>query len=98
MVAIKQHHVNLPGPNRRRVPTVYDYVRTWHNPDRKAVGCLDVWEVHGGRDTYQIAVEQLAGGWRRWTCTCPAAVYTAEPLGRACKHVLGLLPKANDAD
>jgi hypothetical protein len=96
MVAINTLHVNLPGPSRQKLPSAYDYRCIWHNADRKAVGCLDVWEVHGGRDVYQIAVEQLPGGWRRWTCTCPNAVYTSEPLGRACKHVLGLPPAIRD--
>ncbi len=81
----------LPGPHRKRPPTVYDYRRVFHNVDRAAIGCLDVWEVHGGRETYQIALEQVAGGWQRWHCTCPHAVYRAEPLGRVCKHVTALI-------
>jgi hypothetical protein len=96
MVAINTLHVDLPGPNRAKLPAAYDYQRIWHNPDRKVVGCLDVWEVHGGREIYQIALEQLPGGFRRWTCTCPSAVYRSEPLGRACKHVLGLMPSMID--
>lgn len=90
MVAVNTHVANLPGPSRKRKPATYHYVRTYHNDDRTAIGCLDVWEVHGGREVYQVAVEQLAGGWRHWSCTCPHAIYRAEPLGRACKHIIGL--------
>ena len=96
MVAVNTCRVNLPGPSRRRHPVNYEYVRTWHNDDRKAIGCLEVWEVHGGREVYQVALEQRAGGWRQWSCTCAHAIYRAEPLGRACKHVLGLPSAAND--
>ena len=96
MVAVNTIHVDLPGPTRRKRPTVYNYQCIWHNHDRNAVGCLDVWEVHGGREVYQVALEQRAGGWRQWSCTCPHAIYRAEPLGRACKHVLGLAALARD--
>jgi hypothetical protein len=53
-------------------------------------GCLGVWEVHGGHDRYQIALEAGVGGWRRWHCTCPDAIFRGERLGRACKHVIAL--------
>lgn len=96
MVAVNTRHVNLPGPSRKRKPVEYEYIQTWHNPDRQAIGCLDVWEVRGGRDVYQVAVEQLPGGFRQWTCTCAHAIYRAEPLGRACKHVIGLNATAMD--
>jgi predicted nucleic acid-binding Zn finger protein len=60
-------------------------------------GCLGVWEVLGGKENYQIAIEAVAGGWQQWHCTCPDAVYRSGPIGRACKHVVALR-KANPRD
>ena len=95
-----RYSVVLPGPDRKRKPGEYAYRLIYQCGDAKAVGCLGVWEVTGGRDVYQIALEQQIGGWRVWHCTCADAVYRAEPQGRVCKHVLGLLalgPPLTDA-
>lgn len=86
-----RYSVILPGPGRKRQPGEYSYRLIHRCDDPRAVGCLAIWEVTGGRDQYQIALEQKPGGWRVWHCTCADAVYRAEPLGRVCKHVIGLL-------
>lgn len=88
MVATHEITGDLPGSNPQGS---YKYRCFWRNPDRLAVGCLAAWEVLGGMEPYQVALERKEGGWLHWTCTCPHAVYRAEPLGRACKHVLGLM-------
>jgi len=83
----------LPGPDRKRQPAPYHYRLTYHNPDPTEPGCVTTWEVLGGRDAYQIALERLPGGDHRWHCTCPDAVYRGEenPDTHFCKHVRGLL-------
>lgn len=95
-----RYRVVLPGPNRKRLPGEYSYRLVYRGDDIRSAGCLGIWEVTGGRDLYQVALEQQAGGWRVWHCTCADAVYRAEPRGRVCKHVLGLLafgPPLTDA-
>jgi len=86
-----RYSVVLPGPDRKRLPGEYSYRLAYRCDDPEVIGCLAAWEVAGGRDVYQIALEQQRGGWRVWHCTCADAVYRAEPQGRVCKHVLGLL-------
>ncbi|MFL5329772.1 MAG: hypothetical protein ACJ8C4_12745 [Gemmataceae bacterium] len=86
-----RYSVVLPGPDRKRQPGEYAYRLIYRCNDSHVVGCLAAWEVDGGRDQYQVALEQQPGGWRVWHCTCADAVYRAEPQGRVCKHVLGLL-------
>lgn len=82
--------VDLPGPSRKRLPVEYSFRLKYRGEDPTAVGCLASWEVTGGREPYQIDLEQVAGGWRHWHCTCADAVFRAGPFGRVCKHVLAL--------
>jgi hypothetical protein len=49
------------------------------------------WEVHGGRQPYQIAVERQETGTLRLHCTCADAVFRADEEGRYCKHVSGFI-------
>ena len=81
----------LPGPDRKRAESLYQYRVTYRNPEPDAPGCVLTWEVRGGRLTYQIALESDDAGRLRWHCDCADAVYRAEEEGRLCKHVLGLL-------
>jgi hypothetical protein len=50
-----------------------------------------MWEVYGGRLTYQIALEYGPKGRMHLHCTCADAIFRAEAQGRFCKHVRGLL-------
>ncbi|HKI35611.1 MAG TPA: hypothetical protein VKA46_27390 [Gemmataceae bacterium] len=81
----------LPGPDRKRVARPYGYRLTYRNPDADAAGCVMLWEVSGGRLSYQIALERDEGGALRQHCSCADAVFRCEAEGRACKHVRGLL-------
>lgn len=81
---------SLPGPTRQRKPSAYRYRLTYRNPDPRAEGCVLLWEVEGGRETYQIALERASGGRLRWHCTCADAVYRGEDAPHVCKHVHGL--------
>jgi hypothetical protein len=49
-----------------------------------------MWDVMGGRDIYQVALERLPGGRLRWHCTCADSVYRGEGGPHMCKHVRGL--------
>jgi hypothetical protein len=81
---------SLPGPTRKRAPSAYCYRLTYRNPDHHAPGCVLLWEVDGGRQPYQIALEREAAGSLRWHCTCADAVYRGEDAPHVCKHVRGL--------
>ena len=82
---------DLPGPTRKRTHSRYCFRLAYRSPDPKAPGCALVWEVFGGRLTYQIAVEREAGGRLRWDCTCADAVYRGEDApDYQCKHVRAL--------
>jgi hypothetical protein len=81
----------LPGPTRKRAEHSYAYRLIYRNPARDASGCLMLWEVVGGRLTYQIALEEDEAGKLHLHCTCADAVFRAEAEGRFCKHVRGLL-------
>jgi hypothetical protein len=82
---------SLPGPTRKRLASRYCYHLTYRNPDPRAVGCSLLWEVHGGRLTYQIALEREETGRLTWHCTCADAVYRGELVeNHCCKHVRGL--------
>ena len=81
----------LPGPDRKRAASPYAYRLVYRNPDATPAACLMLWEVSGGRMTYQIALEQGERGNLRLHCTCADAVFRAEGQGRFCKHVHGLL-------
>ena len=80
----------LPGPTRKREPSPYCYRLTYQNPEREGAGCALMWDVMGGRDIYQVALERLPGGHLRWHCTCADAVFRGEDGPHACKHVRGL--------
>jgi hypothetical protein len=82
----------LPGPTRRRLAVSYLFRLTYRNPDPATPGCALLWEVDGGRASYQIALEREEGGGLRWHCTCADAVYRGEDCSHhRCKHVRGLL-------
>lgn len=82
----------LPGPSRKRYQVPYQYRITYRSPLPGDVGCVMTWSVHGGRESYQIALERLLDGNLRWHCTCPDAVYrSGVHEGHRCKHVQGLI-------
>jgi hypothetical protein len=81
----------LPGPDRKRTPSYYHYRTTFRNHHSDEAGCVMTWEVLGGREPYQIALERTAQGQYRWHCTCADAVYRGEVNPQhVCKHVQGL--------
>jgi hypothetical protein len=81
---------SLPGPTRKRAPSAYRYQLMYRNPEPNHPGCVLLWDVHGGREAYQIALERESGGTLRWHCTCADAVYRGEDTPHTCKHVRGL--------
>jgi hypothetical protein len=81
----------LPGPDRQKRPRTYRYRLVYRNLKPKAGGCIMLWEVTGGRQSYQIAWERTATGTSRLYCTCADAVYRGEDSTHVCKHVRGLL-------
>src|SRR5262245_50844114 len=81
---------SLPGPTRKRTPSPYCYRLTYRNANAQEVGCVLQWDVMGGRDVYQVAVERQANGRLCWHCTCADAVYRGESRAQPCKHVRGL--------
>jgi hypothetical protein len=81
----------LPGPDRKRGTSLYHYRVTYRNPEPGAVGCVMLWEVRGGRSTYQVALERDEKGNLRPHCTCADAVYRSELEGHFCKHIHGML-------
>jgi hypothetical protein len=85
-----EFHTLLPGPTRKRTWSPYRYRLTYRNPQREAIGCALLWEVLGGRMTYQIVLERSPRGELRWHCTCADAVYRGENAPHVCKHVRGL--------
>jgi hypothetical protein len=82
---------SLPGPDRKRTPSPYCYHLTYRNPAADEPGCWLSWEVLGGRNIYQIALERREDGGLRYHCTCADAVYRGEDRNHVCKHVRGLL-------
>jgi hypothetical protein len=88
----------LPGPGRKRGNSPYVYRLKYLNANLKEAGCAMIWEVQGGRLTYQIAVERQENGQLRGHCTCADAVYRAETEGRVCKHVRAFLAFANPSE
>ena len=52
----------LPGPSRKREPAPYHFRVTYRNPDATEPGCVMTWEVLGGREGYQIALERTPAG------------------------------------
>ncbi|MFO0876622.1 MAG: hypothetical protein U0840_04545 [Gemmataceae bacterium] len=80
----------LPGITRTRQPIPYCYRLVHQASASETPGCLLAWEVLGGRDIYQVALERHESGCLRWHCTCPDAVYRGEGRTQGCKHVRGL--------
>jgi hypothetical protein len=81
----------LPGPTRKRTPAAYHYRVTFRSPAPGEAGCVATWEVHGGREGYQVSLERTEEGELVWHCTCPDAVYhTRYQHAHHCKHVQGL--------
>jgi hypothetical protein len=80
----------LPGPTRKRAPSPYCFRLIYQNPDPAAPGCALSWDVLGGREVYQIALERLGSGKWRWHCTCADAVYRGDNPAHVCKHIRGL--------
>ena len=81
---------SLPGPTRKREASSYCYRLTYRNPQPREPGCVLLWDVYGGRQEYQIALERETTGKLRWHCTCADAVYRGEDAPHTCKHVRGL--------
>lgn len=77
---------------KRKKPSqsVYTFRLVFQPKQEPNEGCLGVWEVSGGHEKYQIALEHTDRGNKRWHCTCPDAIYRSEPLGRVCKHIVAL--------
>jgi len=82
----------LPGPERRRFPKRYEYELIFQNENTSDSGCLTLWNVRGGRMTYQVALERTEEGKLQWHCTCADAVYRE----RECKHVRGVIEVRRD--
>lgn len=87
--------VILPGPDRKRLATLYCYRLTYRNSEEAGAGCVRLWEVAGGRLPYQIALERDESCHLHLHCTCADAIFRAEPEGRHCKHIRGLLKIAS---
>ena len=82
---------DLPGPTRKRTRSPYCFRLMHRSLDPAAEGCALLWEVYGGRLTYQIAAEREAGGRLTWHCTCADHVYRHEDFpDYQCKHVRAL--------
>ena len=80
----------LPGPDRKRSETPYCYRLIHRDLETAGPLCVFLWEVSGGRQEYQIALERETTGKLRWHCTCADAVYRGEDAPHTCKHVRGL--------
>jgi hypothetical protein len=82
----------LPGPDRKRSLSAYRFRVTYRNPVAGETGCVMTWEVSGGRQPYQIALERTDDGDTLWHCSCADAVYRGEDDPKhLCKHVRGLI-------
>jgi hypothetical protein len=80
----------LPGPDRKRTQSIYRY-RVTYRGDAERPGCLVLWEVNGGRQPYQVALERDDAGRLHWHCTCADAVFRGElEADHVCKHVRAL--------
>ncbi len=83
--------LTLPGADRKRKPAAYSFRVTYRAPDPAEPGCVMTWQVAGGREPYQVALERLKSGRVRWHCSCADATYRGEDDHlHACKHVRGL--------
>ena len=86
------HTATLPGPDRQRTPKLYRYHLLYQEAEPVKPGCVRLWEVVGGRETYQIAIEREESGTIRYHCTCADAVFRGETQpDHVCKHVKGFL-------
>jgi len=90
-LAPSEVHTLLPGPTRKRTCSPYCFRLTHRNPVAAVAGCMLLWEVQGGREPYQVALERNENGRLRWHCTCADAVYRGEDERHVCKHVRALL-------
>jgi hypothetical protein len=81
----------LPGPSRKRTPSPYCYRLLFSNSDPEVEGCALLWQVLGGREEYQVALERKGSGELRWHCSCADAIFRGENQPHTCKHVRGLL-------
>jgi len=89
-VATSELQAVIPGPDRKRTNTCYRYRVLYRAPQSGAIGCMMVWEVTGGREPYQVALERCESGQRVWHCTCADSVFRGEKTPHQCKHVKGL--------
>lgn len=81
----------LPGPSRKRSETLYQYRLVYRTLQHDTQGCLLLWHVDGGRQSYQVALERDHQGGLLWHCTCADHVYRCETIAHhACKHIRGL--------
>jgi len=82
----------LPGPDRKRTRTCYRYKVVYRDTHPHEPGCVMVWEVTGGREPYQIALERQEHGRTKYHCTCADAAFRSETIAKhSCKHVRGLM-------
>jgi hypothetical protein len=81
----------LPGPTRRRRPSSYRYILSYCAEDGREPGCLCTWDVLGGRQEYQIALEREESGALQYHCTCADAIYRGADGPHVCKHVRALV-------
>ena len=82
----------LPGPTRKRSASPYCYRLTYESQEPLVPGCAMMWEVYGGRTTYQVALERDVSGELRWHCTCADHVYRGEQdEPHVCKHVRAIV-------
>lgn len=88
---------SLPGPTRKRTPSAYCYSLRYRAADLQREGCLLWWDVSGGREVYQIALERRGDGTLRYHCTCADAVFRGGGREGACKHVRGLQELARES-
>lgn len=90
MLARGVSFASIPGPTRKRDPAPYCYRVVYESMEPHLPGCVLQWDVMGGRDIYQVALERQENGRLRWHCTCADAVYRGERRPGPCKHVRGL--------
>jgi hypothetical protein len=81
----------LPGPDRKRTETLYQYRLIYRHRQFNVEGCLLLWQVQGGRQSYQVALERDDRGQFLWHCTCADHTYRCETIeNHACKHIRGV--------
>jgi hypothetical protein len=81
----------LPGPDRKRAESLYQYRLLFRDVDPLTEGCVALWQVSGGRMAYQVALQRDERGEIHWHCTCADHAYRHElSATHCCKHVRGL--------